>query len=593
MRLSRQVAGAADVVLLTDMEATTRPVQFFGLFQLDEWGELRKDGLPVRLQEQPRRILEALLQRPGTLVTREDLRRRLWTDDTVVGFEDGLNNAVNRLRVTLGDAARKPRFIETVGRRGYRFLAPVRVTPVRPAPRVLAVLPLQDLAPEPHRDYLADGMTEALITAVAGIGSVRVISRSSVMRFKGVARPLREIARELGADVLVEGSILMADGRTRLTVRLVDGRSDSHLWARSYERETRDVLALQGELAAAIAEELHLEVTDQARALLSRPRPVEPAAHEAWLKGRYWWNKRTVDGLRRGIVHFKEAIAVDPLYAAAYVGMADCYNSLGTVPLGEPPAQTRPLAAAAASRALGLDPMLAEAHATLGYTQLYGREWDAAERSLRRALVLNPSYAEAHAWNGHLLASRGRLEEAVAAARKAQELDPLSVYIRSTTGFLLHVARRHEEADRELRAALELEADCGIPLLFLGINLLQQGRAPEAVRTLERMVEVSGRNPALIGWLAQGYAAGGRWDAARAAVAEMEAAARQRYVPPASLGFGYLATGDLDAAYRCLADAIDERANVAIYFAVLPAFDGLHRDARFAALLGRLQLPTP
>jgi TolB-like protein/Tfp pilus assembly protein PilF len=574
------------------MVTSTRPVQTFGLFQLDEWGELRRQGRPVRLQEQPRRILEALLERPGTLVTREDLRRRLWSDDTVVGFEDGLNNAVNRLRVALGEEARKPRFIETVGRRGYRFLAPVSVaeTHVR---RALAVLPLHDLVPHEGREYLADGMTEALITALARIPGVRVISSSSVMRYKGSRRALPEIASKLGADVLVEGSILMADGRVRLIVRLIDGRTDSHLWARTYERDGRGVLALQGELAAAIAEELRLEISEPARARLTRGRAVDPAAHEAWMKGRYWWNKRTVDGLRRGIVHFKEAIERDPLHAPAYVGLADCYNSLGTVPLGEPPGHTRPLAAAAAARALALDPLLAEGHATLAYTQLYARDWAAAERGLRRALELNPSYAEAHAWRGHLLATQGRLDEAIVSARQAQDLDPLSVYIRSSTGFLLYLARRHDEADHALRAALDIDADCGIPLLFLSLNLLQQGRAVEAVPVLERMIELARRSPALIGWLAQGYAAAGRADDARAAVAELEQTARDRYVPPASLGFGYLATGDLAAAYRHLEAAIDERANVAVYFAVLPAFDPLRGDARLQALVRRLELPPP
>jgi TolB-like protein/Tfp pilus assembly protein PilF len=567
---------------------TPRVIQIFGSFELDESGDLRKHGVPVRLQEQPRRVLDALLVRPGSLVTRQDLRRRLWPDGVVVGFDDGLNNAVNRLRAALGEQARRPRFIETVGRRGYRFLAPVRVRTAGPPARALAVLPLRDLAPEDGADYVADGLREALIAALAAIPSLRVLSSGSALRFRGSRRPLREIARALGADVLVEGSLLRADGRVRLIVRLIDGHREEQLWARTYERDGRDVLAREGELAAAIAAELRLEVTDEARARMSRPRPVEPAAHDAWMRGRYWWNRRTVDGLRKGIGCFREAIAADPLFAPAYVGLADCYNSLGTVPLGEPPSHTRPLAAAAAARALDLDPDLAEAHATLGYTQIYACEWDAAERNLLRALDLKPSYAEAHAWRAHLLAARGRFDDALAEAERAQALDPLSVYIRTTLGFVLHLARRYEESDRTLRAAVELDEDRGLPLLFLAINLLQQRRATEAVEVMEAVVAASRRNPALMGWLAQAYAACGRLDDARAAVAEIERAASGRYVPPFSLGVGRLALGDLDAAFRHLAAAVEERANVAVYFAVVPTFEPLRGDARMQALVARL-----
>jgi TolB-like protein/DNA-binding winged helix-turn-helix (wHTH) protein len=426
----------------------------FGAFELDlRAGELRKQGLKVKLQERPLQILALLLENPGELVTREELRRHLWAADTFVDFDHSVNTAINKLRDALGDSAENPRFIETLPRHGYRFIGAVdsgaevrngresAMPPVRrerrrwlavgavaaivvfgalfalnvgglrgrllssvgashgvPLPKIesIAVLPFENLSGDPQQEYFADGMTEELITELGKIGGLRVISRTSVMRYKGTKKPLPEIGRELNVDAIVEGTVRNSGGRVRITTNLLYAPTDRHLWAATYERDLRDVLSLQDEVARAVAGQIRIKVTPQENARLAATRPINPEAHRLCLLGRFYWNKRNEEGLKKANEQFQRAIEVDPTYAPAYAGLADSYLQLANNGL-RPPNETMPKAKAAAQKALEIDPSLAQAHTSLAEVYKdYDWNWAASERDFQRAIQLNPNYATAH-----------------------------------------------------------------------------------------------------------------------------------------------------------------------------------------------------
>src|ERR1700739_4628733 len=335
----------------------------FGVYEADlRSGELRKQGLRVRLPEQPFQGLAILLEHPGEVVTRESLQKRLWPHGTFVDFEQGLNTAVKRLREVLDDSAETPRLIEPLPRRGYRFVGSLAAKPGRI--ESLAVLPLENLSRDPDQEYFAEGLTEALITTLAKIGELRVASRTSSMQYKGVRKALAQIAKELGVDAIVEGTVLRAEDRVRITAQLIDAAQESHLWAESYERDLRDVLSLQSEVAQAIAREVQVKLTPQEKAQFDQVSEVDPGAYEAYLKGRYYWNRRSQEGFHKGVQHFRDAITKDPGFAAAYSGLADCLSLLsmfGFVAPDDGIARARELA----QRALQLDSASAEAHASL------------------------------------------------------------------------------------------------------------------------------------------------------------------------------------------------------------------------------------
>src|SRR5580704_11310008 len=317
------------------MQATTPPRCFrFGAFEADlRTGGLTKRGLRQSLQEQPFRVLTMLLERPGELVTREELRDRIWTH-TVVDFDHGINKAIAKIREALGDSATHPRFVETVARRGYRFLAdvtPLDPTHTQPAAKIrsIAVLPLEDLSGDSVQDYFADGMTDELIMNLGQISALRVISRTSVMGYKHARKPLPQIARELNVDAVVEGTVLRSGDQVRITAQLIDAAADKHLWSKSYEGELKDTLALQSNVARAIADQIQINLNPQERAALKSVKVVNPEAYEDYLKGRFFWNKRTADGLKVAQTYFGRAIDEDPKYAPAYSGLADTFALLG------------------------------------------------------------------------------------------------------------------------------------------------------------------------------------------------------------------------------------------------------------------------
>jgi len=411
----------------------------FGAFELDvQSGELRKQGLRTRLTPQSFQVLLLLLEHRGEVVTREALRQKLWSADTFVDFDMGLSSAVKKLREALGDSAENPRFVETLPRRGYRFIAGAdrsaspasgarpsrawrtplavavlaammiallagggrewlaRAFPTRAAAmeiKSIAVLPLENLSGDPSQDYFVDGMTDALITELAQIGRLRVISRTSMMRYRGTRKPLPEIARELNVEAVVEGTVVRVGPRVRLTAQLIHAPTDRHLWARSYDRELRDVLALQEELARAIAQAVQLEIRPEDRRRLPRAAAVHPEAYESYLKGRFYWSMRGRENLLKAAGYFQQAIAEDATYAPAYSGLSDSYRQLDQE--GMAPGECMPRAEAAVRKALALDDMLAEAHASLaGVLYRYRWDWAGAKREFLRSLDLDRNASE-------------------------------------------------------------------------------------------------------------------------------------------------------------------------------------------------------
>jgi TolB-like protein len=437
----------------------------FDVYELDmRAAELRKQGALVKLQEQPFRILEILLERPGQVVTREELRQKIWPSDTFVDFDHGINNAIKRLRVALSDAAEKPRYIETVANRGYRFIGTLAASQVRI--ESLAVLPLDNLSGDPAQEYFAEGMTEALITSLAKIGALRVTSRTSVMQYKGAHRPLREIAQELRVDGIIEGTVLRSGDRVRISAQLVDAKTDTHLWAESYDHDLRDILALHSEVAQAIAREVQVKLTPHDHAHFARVHPVNPEAYDAYLKGRYYWSQRPLR-MAEAVKCFEEAIAIDPAYATAYAGLSNCLSSLGAwgiVSAKEGCNKGRALAL----KALEIDHSLAEAHAALAWASMYHYEFAAAEREFQRAIELNPRYPPVHLQFGWYLCTMDRYEEAYTEVQRAIHLDPLVTLNNAVLGRVYFYARRYDQAIQQCQKTLALDPSSGPALAFLG-----------------------------------------------------------------------------------------------------------------------------
>jgi TolB-like protein/DNA-binding winged helix-turn-helix (wHTH) protein/Flp pilus assembly protein TadD len=627
----------------------------FGVFEVDlRDGQLTRRGLRLRLQEQPFQVLAMLLEKPGEVVTREELRSRLWPS-TVVDFDHGLNKAISKIREVLGDSVEKPRFVETVARRGYRFLADVAVIDTadgqrEPAPdalasprdtpladltdagalpkravppyawrlfafglalvitaslswvvysrnqsspmiRSLAVLPLENLSGDASQDYFADGMTDELITNLGQIGALRVISRTSVMTYKGVRKPLAQIAAELNVEAVVEGSVLRSGEQVRITAQLIQVPADKHIWAQSYEGDVRDTLTVQNRVARAIAEQIRVTLNRQEQATLEKSKTVNPEAYEAYLKGRYFWNKRTGDGLRTAIEYFSRAIKTDPAYAEAYSGLADSYAVSGDLKYGVlSPQDAFPKARAAATKALALDDSLGEAHASLAFAlDLYGWDWDAAETEYRQAIKLNPGYATAHQWYSWHLIMMGRNNDAMFELRKALHLDPLSLIISADIADALCVAGLYDEAVQQSKKTLEMDPNFAIGHYELGQAFAQKRMHNEAIAEFQRAIELSGHSGAFDSNLAYVYAVSGRKEEAMKIAKDLEARHDQSPSVDADIALIYVGLGDQDQAMIRLNKAYEARFKASIL--LRPAFDPIRSDARFQDLLHRIGLP--
>jgi eukaryotic-like serine/threonine-protein kinase len=467
-------------------------------------------------------------------------------------------------------------------------------TPVPPIEiQSLAVLPLENLSGDTAQDYFADGLTDALIGDLAKIGELRVISRTSSMHFKGTKKSLPEIAGELKVDAVVEGTVQRSGERVRIRVQLIHAATDRHLWAETYERDMRDVLGLQSEIARAIAREVQIKTTPADEARLTPRPPVNPKAFDDYLQGRYlYWNKRTEENLRKAIEYFQSAIREDPAYALAYAGLADCHNALGSVQFSAlPPDESRRRAEEAAEQALKIDSELAEAHSALGTVKLYNWDWEAAEREFKRAIELNSNYANAHNYYAGYLMSRGRAEESLAASNRARELDPLSLSISVQRGFLLGNARRYDEASEQLRRVIAMDPNHYQSYWFLGHIYAFNGQFDEAVAASEKAVSLSGRAPGALGMLGLVYGLTGRKGEAAEVLNELLELNKRRYVTPAVVAWVYIGLGDKDQAFVWLEKAYQEHSFYIAYFKANPIADSLRSDPRFADLVRRVGLP--
>ncbi len=629
----------------------------FDRFDMDlRSGELRKNGRRLRLQEQPFQLLVLLLERPGEVVTREEICRKLWQADTFVDFDHSLGTAINKIREALGDSVDHPRFVETLPRRGYRFIGKIVVSDVTPpaegspaqldanaeagiaagdkgieagsAPAMqdrgqsrrlrfglvlaaffavllsalvffrrsadsraavraasiqsIAVLPLENLSGNPAQEYFADGMTDELITELARTKGLRVISRTSVMQYKGVHRPLKDIARELGVDGILEGSVVDSGGRVRVTVQLVHAASDTHVWAQSYTRDLSDLLFLQQELAENVAKEVH----SAALPPKTSARRVTPEAHDAYLRGRYNWFALNYETARES---FEKAIQLQPDYALAYSGLAD-YYAAGSVGGLLDPKVALPKGEVLAQKALQLDDSAEEAHNSMAAAYLFYRwNWRAAEQESRRAIELNPNFAEAHHLYGFLLLALNRGDDALEAQRMAQSLDP---FARPwALGAALDSVGKYKEAEIELRQRLEALPSHSILHYELAQCLLMQGREKESMEELAEGIRFGGDEKPAADVRAAFTRAGNRgvqeW---RLATLKQQMASKN-YVSPLDFAFAYARLGQDDQAFRWLDKAYDDHVPGLVWLQQNSDLNRLRGYPRYQALIKRIGLP--
>jgi TolB-like protein/DNA-binding winged helix-turn-helix (wHTH) protein/Flp pilus assembly protein TadD len=686
----------------------------FGSFEADLYTrELRKHGLKVKVQEQPFQVLAMLLARPGELVTREEIRSRLWPQDTFIDFDHGLNAAVRRLRDALNDNAEASRYVETLPRRGYRFIAPVEqrsideamqsetegmsnstvaiaeapatsrgapekislteavdhgsetdyaratigteppdpavpesstvtsqtVSPSGPVPqqltlpmagkiraprrvrlllaaiftvtvvvgsfvayqighqsakqaaiRSLAVLPLKNLSGDPAQQYLADGITDELIGRLAGIRDLRVISRTSVMRFANTQLSVPEIAKILGVDALVEGSVMRDGNRIRVHAQLIRAATDEHFWSESYDRELRDVLAMDADVAQAVAHKVEVTITGEEHRRLTAVRSVSPEVYENYQKGEFALATRNnKSSIEDSIAYFNEAISKDPTFAPGFLGLAKAHSMLTTVFMGGVAEQERPRAIVAAQKALELDPELAEAHVLMASMAESQWHWAEAESEYHRALQLRPNDAATYSGLAWWLECQGRTDEGLTMRRHARELDPLATS-GADLAWDLFYAHRYDEAEQELHSVLAVRADNAYALWVLGFVLLANHRPQDAVPELEKAVSVSNRSPAIVGLLVNAYAQAGRRRDALRLLAELKRRKQTGYVPSAAFTFAYLGLGEYDQVFVWLEQGYTEQSNLLQTLKVFPFFDPIRADPRFVDLLKRVGL---
>lgn len=616
----------------------------FGDFELDvRAGELRKHGVKLRLQGQPLQVLAALLNRAGDVVTREELRAQIWAPDTFVDFEHSLHNAIARVREVLNDSAETPRYIETLPRRGYRFIgaledletppllvkAPPAELPVSPTPgksrkflvttiliplligfaiwlaRVssratsgasrphsIAVLPLANLSGDPSEEFFADGMTDQLITDLAKISSLRVISRTSVMPYKGTKKGLPEIARDLNVDDIVEGSVVRSGQRVRVTAQLLQARTDRHLWAESYNRDLGDALNLQGEIADAIAQQVRAQLTPQQQAQLRGTYAVNPAAYDAYLKGHLYFTSEWIkpDSLRKAQHLFEEAIQKDPKFALAYSGLGctDIFLAYDGALQKEPAylAAKQELA-----KALTLDDSVGETYDALGELNWrFDWDWDAAERAFNRAIALAPSYSCARLDRTMFLAFRGRRAEALAELARVQQLDYSfnSAFTESATYYLLPDYPRLVEASKR---ALLLEGNYWPLHFYLGAGYEGTGNLQEAISEYQKSIEMSHGDPGPAVALAHAYSAAGRKAQADQILRDLERKSKGTSTSPYTMAAIYVGLGENDKAFEFLEKAYSEKSFEMSWLLKSDLLlDNLHLDPRFQSLLRRMGL---
>jgi TolB-like protein/tetratricopeptide (TPR) repeat protein len=565
-----------------------------GAFELDlRARELRQGKSRVRLQDQPFEILQMLLERRGHVVTRDELRQRLWPAGTFVDFEHSLNAAVKRLRAALGDDADNPRFVETLPRRGYRFIGDQEDPPAleaAAAQRVrLAVLPFTDLGGV-EGEYFGDGLTEEMISQLGRICRHRlgVLSLYSSMAFRGTAAPAREIGRSLRADYLLEGSVRRVGDRVRISARLVETATETHLWVETYERHLTDCLSVQTDVAARIAHSLAMELAPEPPLAITSPSST--AAYQAYLKGRYYWHKTADTGVNEALGFYRAALEQDPDFAAAHAGVArahvmraQCYH--------ERPRRALEQAREAVERALQLDPAQAEAHLALADVRRM-LLWDvrAARAAYARAIELNPSYESAHRSFATMLATLRRFAQALREADRACALDPLCLDVNTGAAWVRYVSGDYDGAADLCRHTVEMDEGYVGAQRLLGASLLAAGQRKEALRVLEQLAATDHPDLVAIAWLGHARAVTGDRNGAEEAIGRLAAAAAGRYVPPFHVALAHVGLGNLEAAFQALDQAAEDRDPALATVAVDPRFEPLRGHPRYLALVSPLGL---
>ena len=647
-----------------------------GLFEIDlASGELRKNGRRLPLQEQPFRVLAMLLERPGEVVTRQELQARLWPVDTYVGFDEGLNTAIRKLRTVFGDSAGNPRFVETLPRRGYRFIAPVTeaATPndlpaivevaglkenkdasvssgqavttlddpalaadgrrwpwktavlvtalmvlaftvstymVRtrrslgsaPAKRaMLAILPFQNLSNDPKQEYFSDGLTEETITDLGQLSpeNLGVIARTSAMAYKHTDKTISQIGRELGVDYILEGSVRREGGKARVSAQLIRVSDQTHLWAQNYDRELEDLLDVQNDLGRSIAQQVSANLTPQQKVELSKKHSVMPEAYDLYLKGRFYWNQRTPEALKESIRYFQEAATTDPNFALAYAGLADAYNFSNILGVYTP-RESFPQAREAATRAIQLDPSLAEAHAALGMEKShYEFDFPGAEREFLKALEVNPNSPYAHLFYSNcFLMPMGRKAQAIAENKRAMEIDPLSLPINNFMGMTYMFAGDNENAYRQFRRTIAMDPSFPLAHQYFSWLLIAMGRYEESIKEYEKSSVLSGASPeeaaADATLMERAFKNGGEKGFSQKGLELTLEASKQpgAHPSPTGLAAAYAAAGQKDKAFEWLEKAYEEREGQDLtLLKYVPDFKNLHSDPRFSAMLRKIGLP--
>ena len=621
------------------MEPNTASVVHFAEYTFDlGTGELRLGGTPLRLQPQPAKVLTILIRHAAQVVTRQQLVNEVWGWETFVDYEQGLNYAIRQIRTALEDDADHPRFLETLPKRGYRFIAPltdggamdgVPLPTIEPPPQVvrrkfpwrvavaclvlgglaatvafgfnwhrfrrrwwpimggnriesLAVLPLHNLSRDPEQEYFSDGMTDQLITDLARFGGLRVISHTSVERYKGTQQPMPEIARELGVDAVVEGTVTRYGDRVRVTAQLIDARTDTHLWAETYQRDVRDVLALQNELSRDIAEEVRVKLTPEEQSPVTVVGTANPQAYDAYLRGRHLWLQRNPGAIASAIDYFQQAVREDPSFALAYSGLADCYwvgwGSKANIPLAEEYAR----------KAIALQPELAEGHVSLGVVLSFQHHMAEAGKELRRALDLNPNYAMAHHLYAGYLLSIGQLKDALAESERARLLDPFSIPVNTMFTAILTSSRQYDRAVEHGRRFAELSPQSAVPYALLARIYWIQGRVPEAIAE-RRKIAALVQSAQMMRDQDEVTAALNQGGVRAAALKTAQLLQRNGEFSWASYAYGIGQDGS--KVLECWEQALREGDGLVAYsIKTSPEFDFLHGDPRYQEMLRRLDL---
>lgn len=567
----------------------------FGAFELDErTGELRKEGARIRLQEQPWQILRLLLEQPGKIITRDELREKIWPSDTFVDFDHGINNAIKRLREALGDTAETPHFIETLPKRGYRFIAAIDEAPIRNTGGApidsIAVFPFETASSDPDTDYLAIGIPGSVIHALSQVPNLRVISwRSAVNEESRQSGPLA-IGRKLGVRAVLTGRIWQRASKLRLHVDLLDTANGEEVWGDQYDSELTELFALQDSISREVSRNLRLRITGDTEKRLAKRYTENIEAYQLYVRARRWCDKRSVEGFRRGVEYLKQAIQLDPEYAHAHAELAQaiavpCYY--GQVD----PNLAYPRARAAALRALEIDPDLAEGHAALGLIlQTYDFNWAGGEKEYKRAIELNPNYATAHYHYSYLLIEMGRVEEAIHEATEALSRDPMSALLNAGLAFVLMLARKYDRCITQALTTVEVEPNMTLPYLVLGTAYAQKGQYAAAIETYEKGIAMGGMMAHQKAFIAHAYARSGNQGKTWKILHELQDLSRTAYVPFMALAFVYDGLEEHDLAIEALGRALEGRETNLVFLKVWPYLDNLRDDPRFKSIERRVGL---